>query len=122
MDLTGRTPAFTIDALRRAIEGRNAEQLINMYADDAELRVVDKNHTPSRPEVFKGKQAIANYLRDVFGRDMTHRVEQEVVGQDRVSFVEACRYPDGTNVLGSMILDLRNGKINRHTIIQAWDE
>lgn len=35
------------DMLRRATEQRNGELLVSLYADDAELRVVDRNQTPS---------------------------------------------------------------------------
>ena len=108
--------------LRRAIEERDAETLIDFYADDAELRTVNKNTTPSSPQVLSGKEEISDYLRDVFGREMTHRVENEVVGDDRIAYFEACEYSDGTRVLGAETLELRDGKIVRHVNVEAWDE
>lgn len=110
------------DTLRRAIEQRNAELLISLYADNAELRVVDRNRTPSSSLLLRGKQAIAEFLTDVCSRDMTHRVEQEVVGENRLAFLEACEYPDGCHVLCAMVLDLQGGKIVRQVNVQAWDE
>jgi hypothetical protein len=68
------------EALRRAIEERDAETLLGFYADDAELRTVNRNTTPSSPRVLRGKEEISEYLRDVCSREMTHRVENEVVG------------------------------------------
>jgi hypothetical protein len=109
-------------ALRRAIEGRDAEALVGFYADDAQIRTVNKNATPSSPEVLRGKEQIARYLRDVCGREMTHRVEDEVVGEGRVAFVEACEYPDGVRVLGAATLEVRDGKIVRQVNVEAWDE
>jgi hypothetical protein len=53
---------------------------------------------------------------------MTHRVENEVVGENRVAFNEACEYPDGTRVLGAQTLELRDGKIARQVNVEAWDE
>jgi hypothetical protein len=53
---------------------------------------------------------------------MSHRVEQEVVGEGRAAFAEACRYPDGTNVLCMTVLDVEGGRIVRQLAIQAWDE
>jgi hypothetical protein len=53
---------------------------------------------------------------------MTHRVEGEVVGEDRVAFNVACEYPDGTRVLAAENLDLRDGKIVRQVEVVAWDE
>jgi hypothetical protein len=82
--------------MRRAIEQLDADLLIDLYADDAQIRVVNKNTTPSSPFVLRGKEKISEYLRDVCGRAMTHRIEGEVLGEDRVAFNEACEYPDGT--------------------------
>ena len=110
------------EALRRAIEERDAETLIGFYADDAEVRTVNKNTTPSSPQVVSGKEDISEYLRDIFGREMTHRIENEVVGDDRIAYFEACEYPDGTRVLGAETLEVRDGKIVRHVNVEAWDE
>jgi hypothetical protein len=110
------------EALRRAIEERDAETLIGFYADDAELRTVNRNTTPSSPQVLRGKEEISEYLRDVSSREMTHRVENEVVGENRIAFNEACEYPDGTRVLGAETFELRAGKIVRQVNVEAWDE
>ena len=110
------------EAMRCAIEGSDYEALVSFYADDAELRVVNKNTTPSSPMVLRGKAEISEMLRDVCGRAMTHHIEDEIVGEGRVSYNEACEYPDGLRVLGSTTIDLRDGMIVRQTNIEAWDE
>jgi hypothetical protein len=116
------TGGFDFEAMRRAVEGRDAETLIGLYADDAELRTVNRNTTPSSPQVLRGKEEISEYLRDVCSREMTHHVENEVVGENRISFMEACEYPDGTRVLGAETLELRDGKIVHQVNVEAWDE
>src|SRR4028118_1727698 len=98
--------SLDFEVLRRAIEGRDADTLLGFYADDAEVLTVNRNSTPSSPNVLRGKEAIAEYLRDVCAREMTHRVENEVVGEYRVAFQEACDYPDGTRVLGAQMLEV----------------
>ena len=110
------------ETLRRAIEGRDADTLVGFYADDAEVRTVNRNTTPSSPQVLRGKEQISEYLRDVCGRAMTHRIEDEVVGGNRVAFNEACEYPDGTKVFTAMTLDVRDGKVVRQVNVEAWDE
>jgi hypothetical protein len=70
----------------------------------------------------RGKEEIAQYWRDVLGRDMTHRVQDEVIGEERIAFNDACEYPDGMRVLGAENLEVRGGKIVRHVSVQAWDE
>jgi ketosteroid isomerase-like protein len=110
------------EAMRRAIEESDYDALVALYADDAELRTVNRNSTPSSPQVLRGKEEISELLRDVCGRAMTHHVEDEVVGEDRVAFNEACEYPDGLKVLTATTLDLRDGMIVRQTNVEAWDE
>jgi SnoaL-like domain len=115
-------PSLDFEAMRRAIEGSDYEALVSFYADDAELRLVNKNSTPSSPMVLRGKGEISEMLRDVCGRAMTHHVEDEILGENRVAFNEACEYPDGLKVLTATTLDLRDGMIVSQTNIEAWDE
>jgi ketosteroid isomerase-like protein len=110
------------ETLRRAIEERDAETLVGFYAEDAQVHTVNRNTTPSSPQVHSGKEEIAEYLRDVCSREMTHRIENEVVGEGRIAFQEACEYPDGTRVLGAETLEVRDGKIVRQVNVEAWDE
>ena len=115
-------PGFDFEAMRRAIEESDYEALLALYADNAELRTVNKNSTPSSPQMLQGKEEISEMLRDVCGRAMTHHVEDEVIGEGRVAYNEACEYPDGIRVLGATTLELQDGKIVRQTIVEAWDE
>ncbi len=111
------------ETLRRAIEGRDADTLVGFCADDAEVLTVNRNTTPSFPQLLRGKERISEYLRDVCARQMTHRVEGEVIGEEnRIAFREACEYPDGIRVLGAQTLELRDGKIVRQVTVEAWDE
>ena len=119
---TQTTGGLDFEVLRRAIEGRDADTLLGFYADDAEVLTVNRNTTPSSPNVLRGKEEIADHLRDVCGREMTHRVENEVLGEGRIAFQEACEYPDGVRVLGAQTLEVRDGKIVRQVNVEAWDE
>lgn len=119
-----KTTTTTVDltTLRNVIESSDEAGVVALYADDAELTIVDRNSTPSKPKVLAGKPAVATYYHDMCARALTHRIEQAVVGQDGIAFIEACRYPDGLRVLSSNLLQLRDGKIARHSLVQAWDE
>ncbi len=110
------------EVMRQAIENLDAEQLVGLYADDAEMLTVNRYTTPSSPKVLRGKEEITEHLRDVCGWAMTHRIENEVLGEDRVAFNEACEYPDGTKVLCAATLEVRDGKITRQVNVEAWDE
>ncbi|MFE4516844.1 nuclear transport factor 2 family protein [Kitasatospora sp. NPDC056783] len=114
--------AFDAHALREGIERGDAETLLALYAEDAELRMVDRKTQPSHPLVMHGRAEIGAMLDDVYGREMTHKLEQVVVQGDHVAFLESCRYPDGVRVLMSSMADLRDGRIVDQTSVQAWDE
>ena len=118
----GGAGGIDFEALRRSIEQRDLEALVDLYADDAEYQRIDRNSPPSSPMVVRGKEAIAEYWRDVLGREMTHRVQDEVVGEERIAFSDACQYPDGMRVIGAENLEVRAGEIVRHVSVQAWDE
>lgn len=118
---TARRP-FDSDTFRRAIEERDAVALLGLYAEDAELHVVDRNDQPSHPRIVRGRQEIGDYLADVCGRDMTHTIERLVAAAEHAAFLQACSYPDGGRVLCAAVLDLRDGLIVRQSGVQAWDE
>ncbi len=96
-----------IDTVRQAHEQRNADLLTSFYADDALIQVVDRTHPPSSPLELRGKQAIADFWRDICSRDMID---------------VACQYASGERVLAASMCDLHNGKIVREVTVQAWDE
>jgi hypothetical protein len=120
--VTMQKTAIDFEALRRADERNDAEALVGFYADGAEVRLISKDNPPSSPHVLRGKSEIAEYLRDVCGRNIKHRIEGEVVGEERVAFRQACEYPDGTRVLAATTLEVRDGEISRQVTVEAWDE
>lgn len=113
---------FDFAKLRTALEESDARSLLELYADDATMKVVDRNRPPSSPMILDGKHKIDAFWVDVCSREMTHKVTQEVLGPERVSFIEECLYPDGCRVLSAMTLNLRAGRIIEHVTVQAWDE
>ncbi|MEU6380634.1 nuclear transport factor 2 family protein [Streptomyces sp. NPDC046909] len=114
---------FSTDTLRRGIEGSTAANLLSLYTDDAELRVVDRNTQPSSPRVLHGRDEIAELLEDVYSRDIkTHKLEECIVQGDRAAYTESCEYSDGVRVFAESMITLRDGKIAEQTMIQAWDE
>jgi len=120
--MTEQRTALDFEALRQASEQRDPEALANLYAEDAEVRIVNRETPPSSPHVLRGRERVAEYLRDVCGRDIELRIEDEVVGQERLAFNVACEYPDGTRVLSATTLEVRDGEISRQVSVEAWDE
>src|SRR4028119_374755 len=116
------TGKLDFEDLRRAQEQRDLDAMLDLYAEDAEIRIVNGNTPPSSPYVLRGKEEIAEYLRDVFSREMSHSIANEIVGDDRLAYNVACEYPDGTRVLASENLEMREGKVVRQMEVVAWDE
>ncbi|MBR0682341.1 nuclear transport factor 2 family protein [Roseomonas eburnea] len=114
--------AFDLAALKRALEQSDADSLLALYDEDAEMEIIDRNRPPSAPLRLVGRPAIAAFWRDVCARDMTHAVGEAVSDAHRAAFVERCAYPDGCHVVSAMTLELRDGRIRRHLTVQAWDE
>jgi ketosteroid isomerase-like protein len=119
--MTEISQSVSIAELRRAIEARDARALSSMYADDALLYSIDHDNPPSRPRVLEGRQAIAAWYDDVCGRAVSHRVDSAVTGGEALSFTQTCTYPDGAKVFCAATLEIKDGKIVRQTIVQAWD-
>ena len=113
--------SLSIDTLKTAIEGRDAAGLRSLYADDAVMRIIDRDNPPSRPRELKGRAAIGAFYNDVCSRAMTHTVEAGVCDGRRLAFTQACAYPDGTRVFCSAMIEIADGKIARQTNLQAWD-
>jgi hypothetical protein len=111
----------TAATLKQAIENREAQTLIGFYADNATIRIIDRDHPPSQPMELNGKTEIARYYDDVCGRAMTHRVDAAVADAQHLAFTQACAYPDGARVFCTAMLDLADGKIVRQVSVQAWD-
>jgi hypothetical protein len=122
--MTEQQTAGTLDfgALRRAAERNDAAALADHYADDAEVRLVNRETPPSSPHVLRGRAQIAEYLEDACSRDIESRIQDEVISNSRIAFNEECEYPDGLKVLTATTLEVQDGKIKRQVSVEAWDE
>jgi hypothetical protein len=116
------TTTFDLERLTRAIEARHHAAQAEQYRDDAVVTIVDRISQPGAPRVIRGRSEIATWLEDTYSRDMTHSVTHRVTGEGGAAFVVACRYPDGTNVMCSTIIEPVDGLIARQIVVQAWDE
>ena len=108
-------------ALRRCIERRDADALIEFYAPDARVTILDaRAPQTSRPFELRGRAEIARHLRAVYGQQASHSVGEELnIGGDLVTFRETCEYPDGSGVVVETTLDVRDGRITRQSDLVA---
>lgn len=121
MTIQTGTRTLDLDALVTAIEARDAGGQLAAYADDAELVVVDHEHTPSNPLVVRGTDALRAHFTDITGRDMTHKVTTAAMSGDRLTVEVDCRYADGSRVACLCVAGLADGRIVWQRGVQAWD-
>jgi SnoaL-like domain len=107
------TEGLDFEALRLGIEGNDPELVLGFYAEDAKLSIVNARILQGTPFELRGKAEIAKHLRAVLVSETSHRVERGVTGEDRVTFREACEYPDGGRVWVDTTLEVRDAKIVR---------
>ena len=110
------------EALRHTIERCDLDLLLGFYAEDAELSIVNAGAEQGSPFELRGKAEIAKHLRAVFTQETSHRVELEVVGEEWVTFQEACEYPDGSRVVVATTLEVREGRIFRQVDLVEADD
>jgi hypothetical protein len=121
MTTTTTTP-FDTTALVAAVEGRDADALTDLYADDATITLLDRDHQPAAPLVLAGREEIHAYYRDICGRNIDHSVHGLVADGAGVAFEQRCRYPEGTQVVCVTVASVANGRIQSQTASQTWDD
>ncbi len=72
--------------------------------------------------MLRTRSEIENWLRDMYGREMTHTVKHRVQDDTGAAYIQSCRYPNGTNVSCASVIELDDGQITKQTVVQVWDE
>ena len=110
------------EALRLGIERCDPELLLGFYAEDARLSIVSARAPKALPFELSGKAEIAKHLRATFVQGSLHRVEgEDFLGDGRITFREACQYPDGARLWVETTLRIHLGKIVRQVDVVTND-
>jgi hypothetical protein len=113
---------LNLETLYLGIEACDPDLLLGFYAEEARLSIVNADAPHASPFELRGKAEIIKHLRATFGQEASHRVERDAdVGEDRVTFREACEYPDGGRVVVETTFEVRNGMIVRQVDVVASD-
>jgi hypothetical protein len=111
-----------LETLYLGIESCDPDLLLGFYDDEAWLSIVNTDTPHAPPFELCGKGEIAKHLRATFGQEASHRVERDAaVGEDLVTYREACEYSDGDRVWVETTLELRDGKIVRQVDVVESD-
>jgi hypothetical protein len=116
------THGLDFEALRLGIERCDPDLLLGFYAEDARLIIVSARAPKALPFELSGKAEIAKHLRATFVQGSLHRVEEEdFFGDGRITFREACQYPDGARLWVETTLRIHLGRIVRQVDVVAND-
>ena len=105
--------------LRLDIKRCDPDLLLGFCAEETQLSIFNAEARRSIPFELRGKAEIAKHLWAAFGQETSHRVEGEVVGEDRVTFREVCKHPNGSDLAVETTLEVRDGKIARQVDLVA---
>ncbi len=73
---------FDLARFTRAVEERDAATQLSMYGPSATVTIVDKITQPGSPRVLRTRDEIKDWLEDLYGRDMAHKVQHKVQDDD----------------------------------------
>ena len=107
---------FDLDGLSRAIQSGDVGYQLALYANDAEVRIIDSNDPARCPQVLHGKDAIGIWINDLHAQGVTPTVVHPVLACDHVALVEELHTPDGRNLLYECTAEVHGGQITKETI------
>jgi hypothetical protein len=107
---------FDLDGLSRAIESGNAGYQLALYANDAEVQIIDSNDPGCCPQVLHGKDAIGTWINDMLAQCVRPTVTHPVLACDHLALVEELHTPDGTNLLYECTAEVHGGQIIKETV------
>ena len=119
---SGAEERAVLEALKKGYQGRDAELLAGVYAEDAEFTICNRNNPPAKRLVLRGRQAVRRMFDDMCAREMTHQIAHMTLGDGSIAFSATCKYPDGCQVVGLNIATLKNGLIVSEISVDCWDE
>ena len=112
--------------LRRAHEERDVDLALGLYDEHARVRLVGHSAPPDAPKVFKGREQIAEYLRDTYLGEFSPRVgyslNDVIEGDGRIVLNVAYHDGNGIKVLAAESYVVSQGKIVDQLNIEARKE
>jgi len=103
--------SFDLPGLSRAIQSQDRRYQLALYADNAELEILDGNHLGAPLQVLHGKPEIAKWLDAMSSRAVSYKVRDAVGGPAGVKFIEECVYPDGNTLVFECTAEVSRGQI-----------
>jgi hypothetical protein len=107
--------SIDLDRLSHAIESRDRHHQLALYAQDAEVLIIDYGQRPYQERVLQGRIEIGAWISAMGSHDCIYEMTDPFLCGDRLRFSEECRYPDGTDVLY-----MHNAQVSQGQIAQEF--
>ncbi|MDX2059459.1 MAG: methyltransferase domain-containing protein [Gemmatimonadales bacterium] len=118
---SGSTRHFDFAGFKAAFERMDTETWLDFYATDAEWVEYTAKHPPRSPRRMAGREVIARFLDRVRTANVVLRIEDEVIGRDRIAFRAWVSLPDGRRIVEHVMLTIRAGRIVRQVDVEISD-
>jgi hypothetical protein len=115
---------FDLSGLSKAIQSGDCQYQLALFADNAEVQIVDGAEPGAPLGVLRGKPAIEKWLGTVSSRAGQFRVKDAVASPGRVRYTEECHYRDGSELFFECTAEVRRGRISRAdvTVVHAPED
>ena len=113
---------FDYAGYKRAFEALDIPTLLTYYADDAEWLEYRTGLPVRAPHHMAGKETIRDQLQGAADYGIKVAISDEVIGDGRIAFCMVVTTPENLLIIENAILHLQDGKIIRHSEVEAWDE
>jgi hypothetical protein len=107
---------FDLDGLSYAVGAQNAGYQLALYADDAEVEIVDAENPAVPIRVLRGKNDIREWLDSMASGAVRYQVTDAEAHQHQLRFTEECRYPDGSDLRYECRAEVYRGRITRASV------
>lgn len=111
---------FDLEALKRALEARDAARVLAFYSEDLEHLEIDAAAPPKAPRKT-GIDYIGAAIQGAANGGVTLSMENLVAGDGRAACTITCGLPDGRRLVSNTIYELKDGKIVRQLDVQVTD-
>ena len=109
--------SFDLAGLVGAIESGNTQYQLALYADCAEMRIIDSDRPAQAPQILRGRPAIAAWIRRVYASQENHRVVDFTADPQSLALIEEYEGPEGASVRYARSVELSGGQIMRETAV-----
>ena len=114
--------SFDLAGLVGAIESGNTQYQLALYADCAEMRIIDSDRPAQAPQILRGRPAIAAWIDRVYATHENHRVVDFTADPQSLALIEEYQGPEGTPVRFARSVELSAGQIKRETAVLTRGE